>query len=969
MTDAIQRRIQLEQLWSPRGPLNGGALPTMPVTGIVVSADDPLNNGRLRVFCPALHDDPRNPESIPWALYVSPMYGQIDDQTAVRGPTGARTKGAVSYGFWAIPEVGAEVLIFFVNGDPAQRVWTGCIPKHQSNNSYGHGRYVWATDALPDGPFSGGTSAEQSVGLGDRPTDQRIQPLYDNLTEAFSGRRTSAEWRTRGADIQGIANTTATTYTRSTDQRPSAIQDTLRAAAAPGRPLRDHEASIVTGHGYGWSSIRNGISNTSRVSRVYGFSTPGFHSFTMDDRHGSCRVRIRTTSGTQLLLDDTNERMYVSTALGKSYFELDWNGNIDFFGERRLSFTGKKGINFTTDDTIRLHGKRGIHLVAGPNDLPEEEQNESAVPADGQIRLHAQDDIHLVSDRNIRTFSGIETLITATSNMQLKTDASMFSTAKQDIHVKAVEGSIIAGAQLDISGVAARDILMYAENRISLNSRALGELNVFAGKLNIASGGGALLKVMGGAFDMQAIDGDINVQTQNTNVQFGRRGILGATTGQVLHEGQNVEARSRDLDAPPPEPGEAPPTTDCNLGEQVPLGGSFTREEDYVNCNIDVITRACYNAGFRGESLVMMVAIVGQESSFGRNIKGPPRTDSGRSTVNDPKWYPSCMGAFQMRVLRRPQDYTGLDRQRTLANAMDLQASANWSFSLSNGGTNFTPWSGYTDGGYAKFMNQARQAVARLCGNSAATSEVTIPLPDEGAPTPPAAPGTVVGYNNAPSVVTLPSSSPSITPPPLPSLDVENTNVSAMKISLDTFRIQGRDDIMMKTSVDDITTSVQCLRVKMDDIVGTFNKSVFETLGFINEGYDQIQGMISSMASSLITGLAQAANETTPTAAIATMTQVVDDIQDLVALIGAVNGAIGDFAGARQTLFRGIDDLTRILDFDMDMSLFVPAEITQLAYNVERTFVQIREADSLLGVADAIGLDTRTPPTPSTPCD
>jgi len=41
--------------------------------GVVVDNDDPLQQGRLRIFCPSYNDDPKKLLHLPWAGYVSPI--------------------------------------------------------------------------------------------------------------------------------------------------------------------------------------------------------------------------------------------------------------------------------------------------------------------------------------------------------------------------------------------------------------------------------------------------------------------------------------------------------------------------------------------------------------------------------------------------------------------------------------------------------------------------------------------------------------------------------------------------------------------------------------------------------------------------------------------------------------------------------------------------------------------------------
>src|SRR5690349_6704034 len=65
--------------------------------GYVVDRDDPLHLGRVRVCIPGVHE-PHGP----WAF-----------------PLGTVGGGGRNRGFFAVPEDGAEVAVFFREGDPA----------------------------------------------------------------------------------------------------------------------------------------------------------------------------------------------------------------------------------------------------------------------------------------------------------------------------------------------------------------------------------------------------------------------------------------------------------------------------------------------------------------------------------------------------------------------------------------------------------------------------------------------------------------------------------------------------------------------------------------------------------------------------------------------------------------------------------------------------------------------------------
>jgi len=346
--------------------------------GVVVDTDDPLQQGRLRVFCPSYNDDPKKLLHLPLCSYVSPVGGVISQEDYARGSTPGleSSKGATHYGFWAIPEIGAHVLVACINGDSRRRVWLGCLPSHQETHTTAHGRYKHEGGAV-DGPLT-------SEG-------QPIQPTYNKLKEAFNDKTDSSEWKTRGADYQvsGVFDVPSPDKTVYLDDDYDKIVE---------NETDEWVKKILGEHGYDWSGYKN--LGSFLASRVQSWTTPGFHSISMDDRPFNSRIRVRTTGGNQIILDDTNERMYFSTSGGKSWIEMDAAGNIDCYAERRMSFHAEKELNFSAGESIRFKSSGFISMYAGSNTG---QTPLDAPVADGEIRIHSAADLHMKVDGDFQS--------------------------------------------------------------------------------------------------------------------------------------------------------------------------------------------------------------------------------------------------------------------------------------------------------------------------------------------------------------------------------------------------------------------------------------------------------------------------------------------------------------------------------------------------------------------------------------
>lgn len=384
--------------------------------GFVVDNDDPLEMGRLRVFVPAYNDDPKKLQHLPFCSYVSPSSGVVSQTAYARGhlPGSESSDGPVHYGFWDIPEIGAHVIVACINGDSRRRIYLGCLPSHQETHTLGNGRYKHSDGAV-DGPLTS--------------TGNPIEPTYTKLQEAFGGETNSPEWKTRGADYQITAIRDVPS-----PEKSLYLDDDLETIT--NNEEDEWVKEILGEHGYDWTGYKN--LGAFLASRVRTWTTPGLHSITMDDRPYNSRIRIRTVGGNQIILDDTNERMYMSTSGGKSWLEMDAAGNIDVYAERRMSIHAEKDLNFSAGESIRLKANNFISMYAGnqtgQNPLTEE-------LGQGEIRIQSAGETHLKTGDNFRYNIDGRMLGYVAENYELDVGQAVVMQAADFIDIKA--GSLI----------------------------------------------------------------------------------------------------------------------------------------------------------------------------------------------------------------------------------------------------------------------------------------------------------------------------------------------------------------------------------------------------------------------------------------------------------------------------------------------------------------------------------------------
>lgn len=323
------------------------------VEGVVVDTSDPQQDGRIKVWCPAV-DGERNDSTVanlPWIKLVSPYAGQTLDYPA--GAEGAQTDGFMAYGFFAVPKMGATVVVGFLYGDTNKRVYMGSYWRDHGNRSLPTGRNrpdLGVTYPLSD-------------------TFDPVQPLLSNLNIQFNGNIDAPEARTRGAYERQVA------------------QD---------KTIKD-----------GAEGYQKSVTQADLDSQTICLTTPGRHSLIFQDNPENSRVRLKTASGHQVIMDDANERIYISTAKGKSWVELDQDGHIHVYAEDSLSLSTGGDLNMTAAGSVNIHAGKNLNLAAG-----------------GHGRIVACSDLSFTGDGGVNITSGAKFDILASGQI-LQTGSSI----------------------------------------------------------------------------------------------------------------------------------------------------------------------------------------------------------------------------------------------------------------------------------------------------------------------------------------------------------------------------------------------------------------------------------------------------------------------------------------------------------------------------------------------------------------
>jgi len=334
--------------------------------GKVKAIDTNTRSGRLRVYIPQFGGaNPENPTTWKLVSYASPFMGStssaLGEYTLPKAGNNTFSSSTQSYGFYmAPPDIGTEVLCCFISGTQ-EGYWFACVNSSVTRNM------TPAIGAVRLELISQDSISESGLG-----------PFL------LPGKSYPAAEAVETLDIYGKAATI-------TDlQKPLHIPQTIRL--------------IV--QGLDSDNVRGAISSSSQrdpVSTVFGFSTPGRpfgsqdpaadpniaqklisgefnpstynvttrvggHSFVMDDGdlYGKDNlVRIKTSMGHQIMMNDTEGFIYVANSNGTAWIELTKEGDILVYGARDLALRTQGNLMMHSDNNISFFAKRSINMQAG----------------------------------------------------------------------------------------------------------------------------------------------------------------------------------------------------------------------------------------------------------------------------------------------------------------------------------------------------------------------------------------------------------------------------------------------------------------------------------------------------------------------------------------------------------------------------------------------------------------------------
>ena len=298
--------------------------------------------------------------------YASPFTGQTPFQNV--GANDTYQESQQSYGFWAVPpDIGTRVIVLKIEGASDFGFWVGCVQDEFMNFMVPDGRPATVNNnqaqKLPTGEYN---KALVNADGETQPT-RYPKPVNEDFVD------TLAEQGLLEDDIRGLTSSSARR------EVPSAVfgmntpgpLDKRDGAPRHGRGPTGVEASVPSSRLGGTSIVMD--DGDDKILRVGSPEDSPSEYVDIENTDGTGDVtlpanelfRVRTRTGHQILLHNTEDLIYIGNSRGTSWIEMTSNGKIDIYAEDSVSIHSSQDLNFSADRDINLNATAHINISAG----------------------------------------------------------------------------------------------------------------------------------------------------------------------------------------------------------------------------------------------------------------------------------------------------------------------------------------------------------------------------------------------------------------------------------------------------------------------------------------------------------------------------------------------------------------------------------------------------------------------------
>jgi len=393
------------------------------ILALVVSHLDPDYMGTLQVEkLRQVGNDRKRTGQLATVRYISPFMGVTGEEfnSKVNEYDGTQK----SYGFWAIPpDVGTTVVCFFLDGDPTHGFYIGCL--QDKNMNFMVPGYA-ATEIHEDGIEKRVVVAEynKKAQLNITKDATQIKKPQHPFTEIYRDQGTLKD------DIRGITTSSARR------EWPSSVFGVSTPGPVdkdgPRHKMGKHEWEItkypISRLGGSSFVMDDGddkflrIKNASEGPPDYAAVEDGELNGDRTLLHNEL-IRLRTRTGHQILLHNTEDLIYIGNARGTAWIELTSDGKMDIFCADSINIRTKKDFNFYADRDFNFEAGRNFNIKV-------KEEMHTQIGKDNILIIDENQKIHIKQNKDETV--GQDSLYTILGNYDTNATGHIYETSGQN---------------------------------------------------------------------------------------------------------------------------------------------------------------------------------------------------------------------------------------------------------------------------------------------------------------------------------------------------------------------------------------------------------------------------------------------------------------------------------------------------------------------------------------------------------
>lgn len=394
-------------------------------TAEVMDNRDPTRNGKLKVWISNSQSNKESKDSWITCRYCSVFAGRTP------GQAGADTYSQYpkSYGFWAVPpDVGATVSVFFANGNIHDAYWFGCVYDERMNSMVPGS----ATQILDNSGY------DMPVPITDydrNSVQSMMEQKYFNIPLVEGLKKQNLLYD----DQRGIPNRSSTrsvinnVYGMNSPRGQSFILDDGFLEGDDTAPTWDSDKD-----GYQDSQLNNPVNDTRVGSRK---------------NEG---IVLRTRSGAQFLLSESNGNVFIINRDGTARIEMTADGQIIGVSDKSITFRTAEDFNFIAGRNINFDAAGELNMkIAGNTKLSL--TGKVDVSAGSTINVNAASDLRLYSAASVRVQSG--------SDLNMSSGSTAALTAASSVNIKGTSVNVSgSGSNLTVADTVVSDAELSASD-------------------------------------------------------------------------------------------------------------------------------------------------------------------------------------------------------------------------------------------------------------------------------------------------------------------------------------------------------------------------------------------------------------------------------------------------------------------------------------------------------------------------